>query len=328
VSFAGTYTGTSNPPPTNSTINDHPCDVVGQPVPPGAPQNLAVVNLTPGSVSIGWSAAVPGTNPINRYEVLVNGIRYVCVGVNPLGCLISGLTPGATYFIAVRAVDTAGLVGPQASIVVQTPQSTPPGAPGGLTVSGVTTTGAVLNWTASTPGSFPITGYVIYRLDGNTETAVSVTPTPATTSATLTNLTQNTAYSFRVRARDSAGVMSAPSATVSFTTPPAGGCDIAYSTHDWDGGFNATVKITNTSNATIPNWVLRFAFPAGQRLTNGWSATWSQPAGSAQVSATNLNWNASIPPGGSVSIGFNGAFTGSNPEPTAFTLNANTCTIS
>jgi hypothetical protein len=329
VSFAGTYTGTSNPPPTDFTINDHPCGTVGQPVPPGAPQNLAVLSVTPGSISVGWSAAVPGTNPINRYEVLVNGIRYVCVGVNPLGCLISGLTPGATYFIAVRAVDTTGLVGPQASIVVQTPQSTPPSAPGGLTVSGVTTTGAVLSWTASTPGSFPITGYVIYRLDGNTETAVSVTPTPATTTATLANLTPNTAYSFRVRARDSASVLSAPSATVSFTTAvPPSGCDIAYSTNDWGGGFTATMKIKNTSNTTIPNWVMRFAFPAGQRLTNGWSATWSQPEGSAQVSATNLSWNAAIQPGSSVSIGFNATFSGANPEPTAFTLNGNTCTIS
>jgi hypothetical protein len=328
VSFAGTYTGTSNPPPTSFTINDHPCGTVGQPVPPGAPQNLAVVSLTPGSIGVGWGAAVPGTNPINRYEVLVNGIRYVCVGVNPLGCLISGLIPGQTYFIAVRAVDTTGLVGPQASIVVQTPQSTPPSAPGGLTVSGVTATGAVLSWAASTPGSFPITGYVIYRLNGNTETAVSVTPTPATTTATLNSLTPNTGYSFRVRARDSAGVLSAPSATVSFTTASTGGCDVAYSTNDWNGGFNATVKITNTGNATISGWVLRFAFPAAQRLTNGWNATWSQPEGSAQVSATNLNWNATIAPGASVSIGFNGASGAVNPEPTAFTVNGNACTIS
>jgi hypothetical protein len=65
----------------------------------------------------------------------------------------------------------------------------------------------------------------------------------------------NTAYSYRVRARDTAGVMSAPSATVSFTTSrPAGGCDVAYSTNDWGGGFTATVTITNTGAVPVNPW--------------------------------------------------------------------------
>ncbi|GIH02500.1 hypothetical protein Rhe02_05670 [Rhizocola hellebori] len=328
VSFAGTYTGATNPPPTNFTINDHPCGPTIPPVPPGPPQNLAVTALTPGSVSVAWTAATPGTNPINRYEVLVNAIGYVCVGVNPLACSITGLTPGTRYSIAVRAVDTTGMLGPTANITVQTPTSTPPTAPRNLAVSGVTTTGATLTWTASTPGSFPLTGYVVYRVQGTTETAVSVTPHAGVTTATLTGLTPNTSYSFRVRARDSAGVLSPPSATVTFTTASAGGCDVAYSTSGWGGGFTATVKITNTGTTAINGWVLRFAFASGQRLTQGWSATWAQATGAPEVTATNLDWNATIPPGGSVQIGFNGTATGANPEPSAFTLNTSACTIS
>ncbi len=328
VSFTGTYTGTSNPAPTAFTINDHPCTSVGQPVPPGPPQSMMVTALTPGTISVRWVAATPGTNPIRFYEVLVNGVRYSCVGVDPLSCSISGLTPNTTYFLSVRAVDTTGLVGPTASITVRTPASTPPSAPGNLTVSAITTTGAVLAWTASTPGSYPLSGYVIYRMEGSTETAVSVTPTPSTTTATLTGLTPNTQYSYRVRARDSAGVMSAPSATVTFTTAAAGGCDVAYSTNDWGGGFTGTVRITNTGSTAVSGWTLQFAFPAGQRLTHGWNATWTQPTGSANVTAVNLGWNASLPPGGSISIGFNGTAGAANPEPAAFTLNTNPCTIS
>jgi hypothetical protein len=328
VAFGGTFTGSSNPPPTNFTINDHPCGVVGQPVPPGAPQNLVVTTLTPGSIGVRWSAAAPGTNPVRGYEVLVNGISVVCVGVDPLACLISGLTPGAAYLISVRPVDTTGLVGPTATINVRTPASTPPSAPGNLTVSGITTTGATLSWTASTPGSFPLTGYLIYRVEGTTETAVSVTPNPVTTTATLTGLTPNTRYSLRVRARDTAGVLSAPSATVTFTTASAGGCDVGYSTNDWGSGFTATVRITNTGTTVINGWTLSFTFPGTQRVANGWGAVWVQPMGSATVTATNLGWNATIQPGASVSIGFNGIYTGSNVRPASFTLNANPCTIS
>ena len=79
------------------------------------------------------------------------------------------------------------------------------------------------------------------------------------------------------------------------------------------------------STATINGWTLRFAFTAGQRLTDGWSAVWSQPAGSAQVTATNLDWNRVLAPGGSTGIGFNGSHTGTNPAPAAFTLNGNPC---
>ncbi|MEV4415172.1 fibronectin type III domain-containing protein, partial [Catellatospora sp. NPDC049609] len=279
VSFTGTYTGSDNPPPTDFTINDHPCHLVGQPVPPGQPQDLIVSDLTPGSISLRWSPAAPGTDPISRYEVLLNGYRYTCLGVNPLACAISGLTPATAYTIAVRAVDTTGRTGPATTITVRTPPSTPPSAPGNPAVSGVSTAGATLTWTASTPGTFPLTGYTVYRLDGTTETAVSVTPNAGSTTATLTGLTPNTPYSFRIRARDTAGVNSAPSATVAFTTKPDTGCDVAYSAKDWGTGFTATVKITNTGTAALTGWTLHFAFPAGQRLTHGWSAGGGPPAG-------------------------------------------------
>lgn len=45
------------------------------------------------------------------------------------------------------------------------------------------------------------------------------------------------------------------------------------------------------------------------------------------MTATNLDWNATIQPGASVGIGFSGSHTGTNPRPEAFTLNGNPCTI-
>ncbi len=126
VAFSGRYTGSSSPPPTQFTINDHPCTVTGPPVPPTPPGNLSASDVTPTSVNLTWTAATPGTSPIRGYEVLVNGYRYTCAGTNPLGCLVTGLSPGVSYAFSVRAVDTTGRVGSAATIVLRTPVAAAP----------------------------------------------------------------------------------------------------------------------------------------------------------------------------------------------------------
>ena len=103
----------------------------------------------------------------------------------------------------------------------------------------------------------------------------------------------------------------------------AAGCQVTYTTNDWtsapgQGGFTASLTVQNLGDP-VSGWTLRFAFPSGQTLTQGWSATWAQSA--ANVSATNLSWNANLGTGASTSIGFNGTWTGSNAKPTGFTLN-------
>ncbi|MEU9830363.1 pectinesterase family protein [Streptosporangium sp. NPDC048047] len=104
----------------------------------------------------------------------------------------------------------------------------------------------------------------------------------------------------------------------------AAGCTVIYTTSDWDGGFTASIEVRNLGDA-IDGWTLGFAFPdPGQKVTSGWSATYSQSG--QNVTAKNVDYNASIPTGASVSLGFNGAFSGSNPKPAAFTLNGVTCT--
>ncbi|WP_220499106.1 pectinesterase family protein [Microbispora sp. H10949] len=108
------------------------------------------------------------------------------------------------------------------------------------------------------------------------------------------------------------------------TATAATGCAVTYTTSDWPGGFSAAVTVQNLGSA-IDGWTLAFTFPSsGQKVTTGWSATWSQSG--QNVTATNVDYNAAIATGGSVSIGFNGSWSGANPKPTAFTLNGVTCT--
>jgi cellulose 1,4-beta-cellobiosidase len=106
------------------------------------------------------------------------------------------------------------------------------------------------------------------------------------------------------------------------TAHAAVACDVAYSTNDWQGGFTANVTLKNLGDP-LTNWTLGFNFSAGQQLQQGWSATWAQ-SGTA-VTAKNLDWNGALATGASTSIGFNGSSTGSNPKPTAFTVNGVSC---
>jgi endoglucanase len=106
----------------------------------------------------------------------------------------------------------------------------------------------------------------------------------------------------------------------------ASGCQVTYTTNDWgtgSGGFTASVTVKNLGDA-VSAWTLRFAFPNGQQVTQGWSANWTQSA--ANVTATNMSWNGSLATGASTAIGFNGSWTGTNGKPTNFSLNGLACT--
>ncbi|CNF67027.1 chitinase/cellulase [Mycobacterium tuberculosis] len=107
--------------------------------------------------------------------------------------------------------------------------------------------------------------------------------------------------------------------------PAAPACTVGYKVlSQWGSGFTAEVTVTNTGTSPVSGWTLGFAFAADQRVTQGWSAAWAQDG--ADVTARNLPWNAAIPPGASVKIGFNGSTNATNPPPTTFTLNGTPCT--
>ncbi|MFJ4522522.1 endo-1,4-beta-xylanase [Streptomyces sp. NPDC088810] len=99
------------------------------------------------------------------------------------------------------------------------------------------------------------------------------------------------------------------------TTPPpgSGGCTAAYTvTSQWNTGFTGQVKIS-CSGASLSSWRADWSYGAGQQITQAWNATCTQSG--AAVSCTNASYNGSVPDGGSVTFGFNGSWSGSNPVP-------------
>ncbi|HZR40058.1 MAG TPA: cellulose binding domain-containing protein [Ktedonobacteraceae bacterium] len=104
------------------------------------------------------------------------------------------------------------------------------------------------------------------------------------------------------------------------STPTGNSVHVGYQvTSQWSNGFSANIAITNNSATTINGWKLQFAFPGNQQITQLWNGSESQIGN--QVTVTNASYNATIAPGQSVSVGFNGTLSGSNPNPTSFTLN-------
>ncbi|MFB9410593.1 cellulose binding domain-containing protein [Dactylosporangium matsuzakiense] len=104
----------------------------------------------------------------------------------------------------------------------------------------------------------------------------------------------------------------------------AAGCRVSYTvTNEWQDGFGANVDITNLGDA-IGGWTLTWTFAGGQSVTQAWNATVTQ-SGTA-VTAKDAGYNAAIATNATVSFGFNGARSGTNPVPAAFALNGVTCT--
>lgn len=115
-----------------------------------------------------------------------------------------------------------------------------------------------------------------------------------------------------------------PGITPTPTSLPGASCKVSYTVNSqWPGGFGASIVITNTGTTTINGWTLQFSFANGQSITQLWNGSYTQSGGA--VTVTNLSYNGTIAPGGTVNPGFNGSWNGTNTNPTAFSLNGMAC---
>jgi hypothetical protein len=120
-----------------------------------------------------------------------------------------------------------------------------------------------------------------------------------------------------------AGVLTASAAPAQAA---AFGCQVSYvKQSEWNTGFTAQVTLNNVGTTAWTSWSLSFQFPdAAQKMTQGWNATWSQSG--STVTAVNQSFNGNVAAGSNTTIGFNGSYSGSDPAPTAFSINGTACT--
>ncbi len=155
-----------------------------------------------------------------------------------------------------------------------------------------------------TPGTTPTPGAT--PTPRSTPTA---TPTPGSTPTVTPNATHT------------------PAPTPTSTQPASSNCSVHYALQSqWQGGMSVAMTLTNTGQTTINGWTLVFTFPTSQQtITQGWNGVFTQQG--SQVTITNEPYAASLAPGATVQPGFNGTWSGSNPPPTAFTLNGLACRV-
>ncbi|ASO21013.1 photosystem II stability/assembly factor-like uncharacterized protein [Actinoalloteichus hoggarensis] len=98
------------------------------------------------------------------------------------------------------------------------------------------------------------------------------------------------------------------------TPPPTGdGCSATYAVaHSWAGGFQAAVTVRNTGSTAFDGWSVSWTFPGAQTVAQAWNGEATQAG--REVTVRNAGYNGVVPPGGSVTVGFNG--TGSGPDST------------
>jgi len=178
-----------------------------------------------------------------------------------------------------------------------------PTAPSNLVSSNVSSSGAVLRWSAAMD-NVGVTGYRIFQQQG----ASPATPigTTTATSFTVTGLAASTSYSFFVTSVDAAGNVSARSSSVAVTTTAAtggggaGGTPTVTITNEWDTGYCATLAVANNTPSAI-TW--QVTIPVEGTVTNLWNGTFTQSG--TTITVSGVSWNAVLQPGQSVnSTGF------------------------
>jgi arabinan endo-1,5-alpha-L-arabinosidase len=133
----------------------------------------------------------------------------------------------------------------------------------------------------------------------------------------------------RVRRRLLAGLLAVAAATtgsIALVTAAraAAGCRVDYAvTSQWQGGFGAAVTVGNLGDP-LTGWTVTWSFTAGQVVTQLWNGVLSQSG--AQVSVADAGYNGAVASNATVSFGFTGSWTASNPAPASFAVNGVTCT--
>ena len=230
---------------------------------PSVPGNLTVSGTTASSVSLSWDASTPGANcTISGYTVYRDGTQVTTV-TSGTTYNDTGLNPGGNYSYTIDAVDTSGHHSTQSAAVTgsTSSDSQPPSAPTNVHTTLTSANSIALAWDPSTDNN-AVSGYVIYRAQGAvTSNITDVAGNSSTESFTDTNLTANTQYTYVVKAKDSAGLLSDASTPLTASTTDGGGGGgggdgtmyVNPSSGSYGVGQQFTVEVRENSNSTAVN---------------------------------------------------------------------------
>jgi chitodextrinase len=274
------------------------------------PTNFMVSGTTSTSISLSWSPPQPVCSTagfdVFRAPGASGGTFTLLAQVTTTSYTNSGLTSGSTFRYQVRARDIQGNLSAFTPAVTATTGTTvqPPGTPGPLSAPSTTASTVNLTWGASTG---TVTNYQIERCQGATCTNFVQVTTSAATSIADGGLAAATTYRYRVRAANSAGT-SGYTNTVNATTTGGGGGGGCSATLTLQTGWNTgyvmqPITVTNTGTSTLNGWTVTFTLPAGHAITGSWNATVT--VSGQTVTARGISGqNATLGAGASTNFGF------------------------
>jgi hypothetical protein len=187
--------------------------------PPEPPTSLSATALSTTSVSVSFTPGAANGSPITNYKYALStngGSTYGSpIAVDPVDITspitISGLTPGVTYHITLKAVNDLG--DSVASSATSVTTLATPDAPTSLSAGNITTTSVDISFTPGSQGGSAISNYQ-YALstDGGSSygSFTALSPSDATSPITISGLTTGTAYYVKIKAvnNDGAGTES------------------------------------------------------------------------------------------------------------------------
>jgi hypothetical protein len=297
----GVYTyGSQSTFPNNSFgASNYWVDVLFTPT--AAPGQAANVTATAGgktSANVSWSAPATGGAPtsyiVTPYVGASAQTPTTVSGLPPAtSAKVSGLTNGTTYTFKVTASNPTG-DGPQstASGAVTPLNAVAPSAPTGVMATGGTTA-ARITWTASdSDGDSALTGYTITPYIG-ASAQTPVTVGPSTTTTTVGDLTNGTAYTFAVKATN--GVGSSPASSPSVAVTPQSTIFDFATPATADGNDTDAVELGMKFTSDISGSVtgVRFyksAANAGTHTGSLWTSTGTRLAQATFTSETATGW--------------------------------------
>ncbi|CAN2226769.1 Listeria/Bacterioides repeat [Candidatus Nanopelagicaceae bacterium] len=181
---------------------------------PSAPRNVTGT-ASNGSVAVSWDAPSDSRgSAVTGYTVTAytagNIAAGTCTAVAPTEtCSVTGLTNGQPYTFKVTATNGIG-TSAQSTASAAVKPSTVPSAPTSVVASAGEASASISFTVPATDGGSPITGYIVTASDGTTASGTS-------SPIRITGLTNETAYTFTVKATNANGDSVASSASASAT---------------------------------------------------------------------------------------------------------------
>ena len=258
------------------------------------------------SVAFGFiGAGAAGTSPATPSRWLLNG--------EPIGSDGTPQAPPLPQISLGAASVKEGAVGGGAKAVFALSLSAPSAVP-------VTVTYSTADGTAVAGIDFTATSGTVTFAPGVTKAEVSV---PVIGDAT----TESSETFSLVLSAPKGATLAQATATGTIldddVAPASQGVRVAFTvTGQWNTGFGGEIKLTNGGTTPIPGWKLGFTAP--WTIASAWNATLvgtSAVAGGTRFTVADAGWNGTVPVGGSVTIGFVGAGSGTIASPTDWTLN-------